>query len=357
MQKVKQFAFERKDLCIRAAGALALAVLLVLTLSLTVFAETTYFINDGERQLVHKTDATEPKEVLEEAGLELSANDQITHEEGFLSSTITIRRAVDMTVNYYGEIIPVVAYEDETLETVLTRLELTWNEGDVLSQDLQILAYEGLNLSVTSIEVREEVYTETIPFTSSTVKDDDMKKGAEKVRTEGKNGEKIVTASVTYVNGVESEREILNEEVTVEPVKEVVVVGTGKNLKTYSSGYKGGEVTIGNGTITLANGKVLTYSGSRTMKATAYTHTDAGCNKTTATGTTVRWGTVAVDPRYIPYGTKMFIVTNDGYMIYGEAVAEDCGGAIKKDRIDLYMPTYSQCINFGRRTCTVYFLN
>ena len=66
---------------------------------------------------------------------------------------------------------------------------------------------------------------------------------------------------------------------------------------------------------------------------------------------------MAVDPRYIPYGTKMFIVSNDGYIMYGEAVAEDCGGAIKRDKIDLYMPTRSQCLDFGRRTCTIYFLN
>ena len=75
----------------------------------------------------------------------------------------------------------------------------------------------------------------------------------------------------------------------------------------------------------------------------------------TATGTTVHWGTVAVDPRYIPYGTRMFIVSNDGY-VYGIAVAEDCGGDIKGDRMDLYMPTYEQCIQFGRRTCTIYYL-
>ena len=357
MQKVKQFAFERKDLCIRAFGAMALAVLLMLTLSLTVFAETTYLINDGERQLVHKTDATEPAAVLEEAGLELCAGDQISTEEGFLSSTITIRRAVDVTVNYYGNPITVLGYEDETLGSVMAREALTWTQDDVLSLSLDTMVYEGLNLSVTSIVTEEQTYSETIPFQSTTVNDDNMKKGAQKVRTEGKNGEKTITASVTYINGVESTREILSEEIIQEPVNEVVAVGTGKNVKTTSGSYQGGKVTIGNGTITLENGKTLTYSGSRTMKATAYTHTDAGCNKTTATGTTVRWGTVAVDPRYIPYGTRMFIVTSDGSYIYGEAVAEDCGGAIKNDKIDLYMPTYSQCINFGRRTCTVYFLN
>ena len=351
MQKVKQFALERKDLFIRAGGALGLVLVLILTLSLTVFAKTTYQINDGGHELVYRTDATEPREVLAEAGLTVSAEDQVTVEEAFLSATISIRRAVEITVNYYGEPRNVMGFEDETVATVLANAELTWNEGDLVSQDLDMLAYDGLNVAITSIVTEEESYTETIAYETTRVDDDNMKKGAEKVRTEGQNGEKLITANVTYVNGVETKREILSEEVTAEPVDEVIAVGTGKNLKTY------GKVVIGNGTITLENGKTLTYKSSRTMRASAYTHTDAGCDMTTATGTRVHWGTVAVDPRYIPYGTKMFIVTNDGYCVYGEAVAEDCGGAIKNDRIDLYMPTYSQCISFGRRTCTVYFLN
>ena len=63
-----------------------------------------------------------------------------------------------------------------------------------------------------------------------------------------------------------------------------------------------------------------------------------------------------MDPRYIPYGTRMFIVASNGSYIYGLAMAEDCGGDIKGDRMDLYMPTYEQCMEFGRRTCTLYFL-
>ena len=352
MQKVKQFAFERKDQLIHI-GTLALAVLLVLSMSLTVFADTTYRIHDGEQRVVYKTDATEPEEVLEEAGLALAAGDLYDFDEGLLSSTITIRRAVEVTINYYGEPMTVFGYEDETLADVLAREELTWNEGDTLSQDLGLMVYDGLNLAITSIVTKEEVYNETVAFETTYVDDDNMAKGAEKVTTEGQNGEKTVTANVTYVNGVETNREVLNEEVITEAVNEVIAVGTGKNVKS----YRNGSVVIGNGTITLENGKVLTYSGTRTVTATAYTSTDPGCGTKTSTGTTVRWGTVAVDPRYIPYGTRMFIVSNDGYIMYGEAVAEDCGGAIKKNKIDLYMPSHSQCINFGRRTCTVYFLN
>ena len=352
MQKVKQFTFDRKGSVKRAALILGLVVILMAATALTVFADTIYLINDGGEETYYKTNATEPVKILEEAGVELAANDLVTKEEGILT-TIAIRRAVEVTINYYGEPMAVTAYEDETLADVMARLELTWNEGDILSQNLDMMVYEGLNLAVISIVTEEEVYSENVPFKTTYVDDDNMKEGTEKVTTEGRHGAKTVTAAVTYVNGVETTREILNEELIEEPVDEVVAVGTGKNIKSYGNG----SVIIDNDTITLEDGKVLSYSGTRTVTATAYTHTDEGCTTKTSTGTTVRWGTVAVDPRYIPYGTKMFIVSNDGYIMYGEAVAEDCGGAIKRDKIDLYMPTHSQCINFGRRTCTIYFLN
>ena len=118
-----------------------------------------------------------------------------------------------------------------------------------------------------------------------------------------------------------------------------------------------GKLTIGAGIIVTADGKVYNYTHSMKVKATAYTHTDKGCDKITATGTTVHWGTVAVDPKLIPYGTKMFIVSNDGKFVYGLSAAEDCGGSIKGNRIDLYMPTTSQCFSFGVRNCTIYFLS
>ena len=77
----------------------------------------------------------------------------------------------------------------------------------------------------------------------------------------------------------------------------------------------------------------------------------------TATGTTVHIGTVAVDPTVIPYGTRMFIVSNDGQYVYGLSTAEDCGGAIKGNRLDLYYPTLAEAFQFGIRNCTVYFLD
>ena len=80
-----------------------------------------------------------------------------------------------------------------------------------------------------------------------------------------------------------------------------------------------------------------------TMEATAYTWT----GYRTASGTWPAVGTVAVDPKVIPLGSRLYV---EGY---GEAVAEDTGGLVKGNIIDLYFPTESECWEFGRRQVEV----
>ena len=109
----------------------------------------------------------------------------------------------------------------------------------------------------------------------------------------------------------------------------------------------------GSGTLHFASGVTMAFSAARDMTATAYTAGHDGVGTRTATGTTVRKGVVAVDRKVIPLGTKMFIVANGG-IVYGSAVAEDTG--IRGNKVDLYHDTYNECIQFGRRGCTVYIL-
>ena len=72
----------------------------------------------------------------------------------------------------------------------------------------------------------------------------------------------------------------------------------------------------------------------------------------TATGTTPTANrTIAVDPKVIPLGRKVYI---EGYGTY---IAEDTGGVVKGNIIDIYIPGYDNCINFGRRTAKVYLLD
>ena len=77
----------------------------------------------------------------------------------------------------------------------------------------------------------------------------------------------------------------------------------------------------------------------------------------TATGTQARYGEIAVDPEVIPLGTRMYIVSEDGQVVYGIATAEDTGSLILGHRIDLYYDTYEECMRFGARNCIVYILD
>ncbi len=87
---------------------------------------------------------------------------------------------------------------------------------------------------------------------------------------------------------------------------------------------------------------------AKRLTVKAYAYTGGG---TTATGTKARYGTLAVDPKVIPYGTKVYIKELDKVF-----TAEDCGGGIKGNKVDIYMNTASQCRNWGVRTITLEIL-
>ena len=118
-----------------------------------------------------------------------------------------------------------------------------------------------------------------------------------------------------------------------QPVSKIVENGTKEPVVTASSSSSA------------SSGAPSSSSRTITMEATAYSG-----GGTTASGMAAAVGRVAVDPRVIPLGTRLYI---EGY---GYAVAADTGGAIKGNRIDLYMDSESACNSFGRRNVTVHVL-
>jgi len=350
MQIIPPGVLERKGKLIRLIALLLPVICLAAALAPTVFAQNTYVITDGEQTLVHTSYASDPAKVLSEAGLQLDEDDTYTTQVSDGVSEITIRRAYAVTVDNCGQMLELTSY-GETLETLLIRSGVPAVGDYYSSVALDTATYDGMQVTIKHIVRNEETYTVEIPFETIYLEDDTLAEGAEKVITEGKTGQMLTRAQAGYVNGREANRMVLEETVLEQPVNAVIAVGTGENV-----GAQQTKPLIGDGVIVLPTGEVLTYTHFDTYKATAYTHLDAGCNTITATGTTVHWGTVAVDPRMIPYGTRMFIITEDGSFVYGLATAEDCGGAIKNRRIDLYMPTLKEAFKFGVKNCTVYFL-
>ena len=323
-------------------------LLLVLLLAQPVFAKNTYVITDGDRVFTYTTSATDPLQILGEAGLELDENDTYTTQPGIGGQEITVRRSQTININYYGEEMTATSH-GETVEALLNRLNLSLGENDTVSWPLSDETYDGMHLRVENVIHQEQTYTTTLAHSTSYYQDPSLPAGTEVIVVEGSDGELLCTANVTYINGREVSRTVLTENLIRNSVEEVVALGTGLAAAPASDAHM---PIITDDLIILPDGEVLSYVGSTTCGATAYYNQGI-----TATGTVAQYGVVAVDPRFIPHGTRMFIITNDGDYVYGIAAAEDAGDSnIVGRRIDLWFPTRDECIQFGYRECTVYFL-
>ena len=338
----------RHKIIVRIVALLLPIMCLWACLTPTVFAQTTYVITDGDQVTVHTSYETNPAAVLDEAGVELSADDIYTTAETDGVSEITVQRSQNILVNNCGELIEATSY-GETLDELLSRLGVNAYGDYKVSLPMDTMTYDGMEVTVDYIIESNETYTVDIPFEVTYCYDPSMPEGEEKILVDGVMGQKLCKAVATYVNAEETNRTVLEETVVQQPVNQLVLKGTGEDLNSNAP-------AIGDGVIVTADGEILTFDKSMQFKTTAYTHTDAGCDMITATGTTVRVGTVAVDPKLVPYGTRMFIVSNDGKYVYGIATAEDCGGGVKGNHIDLYFPTEDECWQYGVRGATVYFL-
>ena len=310
----------------------------------------TYTIVDGGQVIVHTTAAEYPATILEEVGISLNSQDRLHTGQTDRGMVLEVRRQRRIEIDYYGQQLEATSW-GETVEQLLERLELTVEGNSCVSQPLSLECYDGMKLRIYREFRQQQIYTVTIPCDTVYCADPTLPQGTRRVLTPGRDGEVMRRAEVTYINGWEAARQILSEEMTVHPVDGVVAVGTGlqvPQIRALSA------PVVGDGIITLPTGEVLTYSRVISSLATAY------CDKgLTATGTQARVGAIAVDPRVIPYGTRMFIMTKDGAYIYGIATAEDCGSKqyIYGTRIDLHYDTEYECRQFGARMCWVYFLS
>ena len=341
--------------------ALTLMVLIVIaTLSQTVFAQNSYVITDGDNITVHQSYSTDPDEVLDEVGIELNADDTYTTSYTDGVSRIDIQRMQLITVVYRGEE-TVVGTDGETVAELLARINRLPGEGDDLSCDPNDRTYNGMCIEVAHREIRREEIELVIPFETNYFEDASLESGEEIVLVAGADGLQRVEVEIVYENGLEVSRKILKETVISEPVKALIVRGTQEILlaqpeepEFLADKNSAMAPRIQDGVITTAGGTTYHYSKKLSVVCTAYSC--EGHSGITATGTVARVGAVAVDPRYIPLGTKMYIVSNDGEYVYGYCVAEDTGGLIKGMKIDLYFDTVDECWDFGYRGCTVYVI-
>ena len=357
----------------RILAIVLMCAVVIGTLSLTVFAQNSYIITDGDDVTVHKSFSDDPDVVLDEAGIELSEEDTYTTTYNDGVSRIDIQRMQMITVIDRGEEHVVGTY-GETVGDLLGRMDITLGDGAVLTCEENALTYDGMVIEVIQREIELQEYDEVIPCKVNVFEDPELAPGEEIVLIEGSDGLKHIEAQVVFENGAEVSRVIVKETVTAEAVTRLVVCGPNRAITKqpdepdHRVAYPeymyqqeedvpesvGMTDDIGNGTITTSTGVSYTYSHAITCLATAYSC--EGYTGITYSGTIARVGAIAVDPRVIPIGTKMYVVSLDGEYVYGYCTAEDTGGSIKGNRVDLYFDTIAECFEFGARDCLVYIL-
>ena len=151
--------------------------------------------------------------------------------------------------------------------------------------------------------------------------------------------------------------ENLREKVIKKPVNEVKKVGTKKReaLSDFkNNGEAISELNVPSDVKLNKNGVPVDYKYCISGKATAYTG-----DPETSTGRTPMPGHIAVDPKEIPYGTELYVVSADGTYVYGYCIAADTGGFVEMGNtdIDLYMHNKDMCREWGNRNVKIYVLN
>ena len=247
-----------------------------------------------------------------------------------------LNKEVTLIVN--GEEKQISTFKSD-VQDLLVAEGVKYDKNDIVTKDLDEKLNDGMEIEI--INVTEEVIKESksVPFEVNVVEDKDLLKGQTKVEEEGKAGENQLLYKITYHNGKQVEKTFVEEVVSEKPINKIVKKGTKvEEVKVASSRGESSRKIPSNSN---SKGKHMS------VVATAYTG-----DSITSTGKRPKWGTIAVDPTVIPYGTKVYIPQFNKTFI-----AEDCGGAIKGNKIDIFMNDESSVYNWGRKTIDIYIVN
>ena len=244
--------------------------------------------------------------------------DDLSENIGFKTVTLTVA----------GNTRPVKTLKP-TVQQLLWQEFIVLGDLDRCNPTLQTPIKDGMTITVDrvtfvittkQISIPKETITRYSPLLANT---------AYQVLDPGKDGVREEKTKTWYLNGVQTQVDVTPGKVITAAKPTIILKGNG--------GSRG-----------------MTVKRSMQVVATAYEPGPTSCGKYangyTATGMKAGKGVIAVDPKVIPLGTKVYV---EGY---GMAVAADVGGAIKGNKIDVCMDTVAECKQWGRKTVTIHIL-
>lgn len=254
----------------------------------------------------------------------------LTGSLALILSPQSAQSATNVRIRVDGRVITLPKTGD-TVREALEDAKLTVDKDDEVSPALDAAVPNDGSIQISRVTYKEGALDEKIPY-RTTIRP--ASKGQNPyhptVIQEGRNGLKRTTFRIKIVDGREVERVTTGDSVVREPENEVVVARQPSQL-----GSRGA------------------YAGIRTLTviATAYDPGPGSCGKyadgRTCNGKRAGYGIIAVDPKVIPLGKKLYVPG------YGYGITADVGGAIKGNHIDLGFNSRSGSFKWGKKTVTV----
>ncbi|MHA0857599.1 3D domain-containing protein [Paenibacillus sp. CMAA1364] len=339
--------------------AITLTVLLIVSIQ---GRKQVYLVMDGQVNVI-ETQHAMLQEMLNEQAIMLRPEDNVSMaldnkiKDG---DKIHIQRALAVNITADGQSVNTFTTQG-TVNDTIKQLGITLDEHDKIFPDLNTKITDKLDIRIVRINKQMVERVETIPFQVIKTSDPSIMKGNVKIVQNGQSGAIVQHIEKIYEDGQFVTMSLVNKEVRNKVQDKVVAVGTKVEapkpkpapviLASAKSSSKPEIANVNNRTskagVDFTYKKVL-----KNVSMTAYSSEEPGIGTRTASGTRVTEGrTIAVDKNVIPMGWWVYI---EGI---GFRRAEDTGGAIKGNKIDVYYDSLQNARNFGRKNGrTVYVI-
>lgn len=335
----------RRVLAIPAKFYVTLLTLCCLSLTLFALFSTLniVYVSDSHgasRMLLTRVE--DPEELMDLSGIVAEEEDSVyfTAFNGNLAS-LSIQRAVPITV-YADGTEHVTKLAGGTVAEALEACGVTLGEHDYTEPSLHTAASQDEPITVHRVEYQDTVTYESIPYETEYVYTSLYYRNKKRttVMQQGKEGTNEITHLLRIVDG------------EVESSQVVSVVMTEAPVNTVIKAYKAGAPVSDLSGPEVVNGVPSSYTAVYTGRATGY----SASRGRGASGLGLGYGTVAVNPNLIPYGTKLYITSTDGRFVYGYAIATDTGTALQNGScfVDLFYETYDEALLNGVQQVNVY---
>ncbi|WP_068621690.1 3D domain-containing protein [Paenibacillus tuaregi] len=256
-----------------------------------------------------------------------------------------------------GRIVPVKVTADgvtnkhlttsETVKDAITNLGVKVSGDDKVYPSLDTPVSSDLHIRVVRVDKRTTKRAESIPYTFVKTSDPSLEKGKTKLLSKGQTGVVVHHIEKVYQDGKLVTKRLVSKSVERQPSAKVLAVGTKPKTQVLAASIdrSSKSVNISQNNSVKKGGVQFKYKKLlKNVSLTAYSAEESGIGTNTASGARVKEGrTIAVDTDVIPMGWWVYI---EGV---GFRKAEDTGGAIKGNKIDVYYDSLKAANNFGRK--------